>query len=105
MTTFKAHERILSRLALSSLPRGAVSERGIAERSVQGEDAMVPSIIVRCPSCDARIKAPLQLIGQWRACPGCGCRFVVQPQVPQEEGPVLVGEERTSPYATSGSRR
>ena len=65
---------------------------------------MIPSFTLHCPSCDARIKAPLQIIGQWRACPGCGCRFVVQPQVPQEEGPVLVGEEQ-SIYAASGNRR
>jgi DNA-directed RNA polymerase subunit RPC12/RpoP len=67
---------------------------------------MIPSLTIRCPACDARIKAPLQLIGQWRACPGCGCRFVIQPQVPDEEGPILVGDEPPASFAsTSGSLR
>jgi len=53
---------------------------------------MIPSITVRCPSCDARIKAPMQLLGQWRACPGSSCRFVVRPHTPEDQAPVLVGD-------------
>jgi hypothetical protein len=66
---------------------------------------VIPSITFRCPSCEARIKAPIQLIGQWRACPGCGCRFVVQPQVPDEEGPVLVGDDRAPALTYAGGGR
>jgi len=66
---------------------------------------MIPSITIRCPSCQARIKAPLKLIGQWRACPGCRCRFVVQPQLPEEEGPVLVGDDQATGPTYGGMRR
>ena len=32
----------------------------------------------RCPGCDASIKAPRQLLGRSRDCPGCGRNFVVR---------------------------
>jgi uncharacterized paraquat-inducible protein A len=48
------------------------------------------TIFLRCAGCRARIKAPVLLRGQTRACPGCGHRFVVQPQPPQDAGPALV---------------
>jgi len=57
------------------------------------------SIRFCCPSCDARIKAPIQLRGQTRVCPGCSHQFVVPRFVPQDEQPILVlveGEERCS---------
>jgi hypothetical protein len=66
---------------------------------------MVPSISLRCPSCNARIKAPIQLLGQRRACPGCACQFVVRLEVPAEEGPVLVGYDSEGPRAYADSRR
>jgi hypothetical protein len=47
----------------------------------------------RCPSCRARIKAPVQLLGQTRACPGCNYCLVVQLKAPPEAGPVLVVDE------------
>lgn len=53
---------------------------------------MSPFVTLRCPGCNARIKAPAQLIGQSRACPGCGAEFVVRPQVPESVGPVLVSD-------------
>lgn len=57
------------------------------------------SILFRCRGCRARIKAPWQIRGQTRTCPGCGQRFVVQPQPLEDEGPVLVfpSVERTAP--------
>jgi hypothetical protein len=51
------------------------------------------------PSCRARTKAPIQLRGQGRDCPGCGERFVVPRFVPADAAPILVlieGEERCS---------
>ena len=47
-------------------------------------------IRVRCPHCDARIKAPIQLSGQSRTCPGCTLRFVVQRTAPEDAGPILL---------------
>jgi DNA-directed RNA polymerase subunit RPC12/RpoP len=48
------------------------------------------TILFRCAGCDARIKAPLQMQGQMRACPGCGHRFVVRPRRVEDAGPALV---------------
>jgi CheY-like chemotaxis protein len=57
----------------------------------------MPSFIqVRCPGCGARIKAPSQLIGQTRDCPGCGQPLVVQMRVPEDLGPVLLPDEATA---------
>jgi hypothetical protein len=53
----------------------------------------MPAVILfRCPGCNARIKAPAQLVGQWRNCPGCQARFQVRPRPPQDSAPVLVPE-------------
>jgi hypothetical protein len=52
-----------------------------------------------CPSCNVRIKASAQLLGQWRNCPACGRPFLVARPKRQDAGPVLVlveGEERCS---------
>jgi hypothetical protein len=57
------------------------------------------SILFHCPRCSARIKAPVQLSGQSRDCPGCSHRFVVPRLVPADAAPMLVlieGEERCS---------
>jgi two-component system OmpR family response regulator len=49
-------------------------------------DAVIRS---RCPACGSRIKAPKQLLGQRRPCPGCGRAFMLA--LPQEdEGVMLV---------------
>ena len=61
---------------------------------------MAATIILRCPGCNARIKAPAQLLGQWRDCPGCGRRFLIRIAPPADAGPVLIGEE-TPPAATA----
>jgi uncharacterized paraquat-inducible protein A len=55
---------------------------------------MSHSITFRCPGCNARIKAPFQLRGQTRACPGCGHRLVVRWAPPQDSGPALVPGDR-----------
>jgi hypothetical protein len=57
-------------------------------------------ITFRCTGCRARIKAPAQLRGQTRSCPGCGARFVVQPQRLEDAGPALV-HENSATYPTS----
>ena len=47
--------------------------------------------------CRARMKAPLQLGGRNRNCPGCDQVLTVPRLMPQDAGPVLVlleGEER-----------
>jgi DNA-directed RNA polymerase subunit RPC12/RpoP len=54
---------------------------------------MSSTIFFRCVGCNARIKAPSQLRGQTRACPGCGHRFVVRRPTPGDEGPALVFDE------------
>jgi hypothetical protein len=47
----------------------------------------------RCNGCNARIKAPSQLAGQWRNCPGCHARFQVRNRPPQDSAPVLVADQ------------
>jgi DNA-directed RNA polymerase subunit RPC12/RpoP len=54
---------------------------------------MTASISFRCSRCQARIKAPVQMLKQSRACPGCGHQFVVEPQIPPPAGPKLVIDE------------
>jgi CheY-like chemotaxis protein/DNA-directed RNA polymerase subunit RPC12/RpoP len=54
---------------------------------------MQPSIRIRCPACNARIKAPSQLAGQMRDCPGCGHRLLVRWKPPEDSGPVLLDDE------------
>jgi hypothetical protein len=49
----------------------------------------MPTILFRCPGCNARIKAPAELIGQRRQCPGCQMPFVVRHEPPEDSGPVL----------------
>jgi DNA-binding response OmpR family regulator len=57
----------------------------------------------RCPNCGSRIKAPLQLTGQTRNCPGCKRPFVVVFQPPEDEGLKLVLDE--GPWRGKPSRR
>ena len=55
----------------------------------------MPAIILRCPGCNARIKAPLNLLGRWRVCPGCNTRFIVRNEAkskPVDAQPVLVAD-------------
>jgi uncharacterized paraquat-inducible protein A len=58
---------------------------------------MDSSFRFRCPACRARIKAPLQLIGQTRDCPRCGRRLVVKMSPPQDAGPVILAEPAPAP--------
>ena len=51
---------------------------------------MNPPIRFRCFSCNARIKAPREMLGQARACPSCGRQFVIQTTKPADSDPLLV---------------
>jgi hypothetical protein len=55
---------------------------------------MALTILLRCPGCAARIKAPRELFGKRRNCPGCGTSFLVQPSRPPDSDPILVTVER-----------
>ena len=52
------------------------------------------TIRFRCPSCKVRIKAPVQLQGQTRPCPGCGNYFTVRPTTPKDSGPLVLLDDR-----------
>jgi hypothetical protein len=54
------------------------------------EPAVLRKVAFPCPSCQARIKAPEQLIGQRRNCPGCGCSVVVYDPDAVEEKTELI---------------
>jgi hypothetical protein len=56
-------------------------------------------IIFRCPGCRARIKAPPELLGQRRNCPGCNTPFVVRVPAPPDSGPLLINHEARLPGA------
>ncbi len=58
----------------------------------------------RCGGCRARIKAPVQLRGQTRSCPGCGHRLVVQPVRIEDAGPALVHESNAFYRGAFGGR-
>ncbi len=55
---------------------------------------MTSTIAFRCSNCNVRLKAPVQLQGQWRKCPGCGRRVIVPPKPIQDAGPILVFDDR-----------
>jgi len=52
----------------------------------------------RCPHCRSRIKAPVQLIGQSRTCPGCKHAFAVPRFTAEDAPPVLVPIEEADRY-------
>ena len=54
---------------------------------------MHSTIRVRCPGCDARIKAPFALLGQTCSCPRCKRRLVIQTKTPEDAAPMLSSDE------------
>ncbi len=54
---------------------------------------MPSSIRVRCSACDARIKAPIQLLGQRRKCPRCQRSLLIRTKAPEDSSPMLSQEE------------
>jgi hypothetical protein len=67
-------------------------EKG-APNQEQETDSMNQFIRFLCSHCRARIKAPLQLVGRKRDCPGCSQAFIVPCILPDNAGPVLVPVE------------
>jgi hypothetical protein len=56
------------------------------------------SISLRCSGCQARLKAPVRLLGQTRPCPGCGRQLRVGPgRVCQDAGPMLASDDQPAP--------
>jgi CheY-like chemotaxis protein len=53
-------------------------------------------IIVRCPGCSARIKAPAQLAGRTRNCPGCGHTLNIPRPAPEDSEPLLTDDPVTA---------
>jgi len=58
-----------------------------------------------CPHCTARIKAPVQLAGRNRCCPGCSHAFTVPRLAPDDSGPVLVPLEANNRFPVGGMFR
>ncbi len=54
----------------------------------------------RCSGCSARIKAPPQLIGKARNCPGCGQRFVIKRKAPEDSELLFVPINQPAPSGT-----
>jgi DNA-binding response OmpR family regulator len=44
----------------------------------------------RCPGCGSRLKVPVQLLGQSRACPGCRKDFVLRPVSLEDQDVMLI---------------
>ena len=65
---------------------------------------MSARITLRCPGCKARIKAPAELIGRRRNCPGCNTPFVVRVQPIADSDPLLVAATDRPPSLTAGTR-
>ncbi len=59
---------------------------------------MPSSIRVRCPACDARIKAPIQFLGQRRKCPRCQRSLLIRTKVPDDSSPILSHEEMRAAF-------
>jgi hypothetical protein len=57
-------------------------------------------IRIVCRKCNARIRAPIQLLGQVRACPQCKRRLVVQTRVPNDALPMLAPGEPPAGHAS-----
>jgi DNA-binding response OmpR family regulator len=63
----------------------------------QAEEPERTLLRCRCSGCGARIKAPLELLGQTKPCPRCQLPLVVRPEVPEDEGPILATDPPTRP--------
>jgi len=61
-------------------------------------------IRTRCPGCNARIKAPVAMLGMTRRCPGCLRRLVIRTRTPDDSQPALVYDDSAA-RAGDGARR
>jgi len=53
-----------------------------------------PKLSFKCPGCGATIRAPRQLIGTSRPCPGCGHKLAINVPMPSDSDIHLVGDDR-----------
>ncbi len=53
--------------------------------------AMIP---LKCHGCDARIRAPRQLLGSRRPCPRCKQQLAIHVALPSDQGVQIVFEDR-----------
>jgi DNA-binding NtrC family response regulator len=83
--------------ALERLLESVARALGVAARPEEGGKRL--AVRCRCAGCGARIKAPVELLGQTRPCPGCRAPLVIQPEPLEDEGPVLATEEGLRPPA------
>ena len=78
----------------STPPRGTSPLAGTPCLTLLSEThPMHPAIRLRCPGCNARIKAPIQLSGQMRNCPQCNRPLVVKMKSPEDSEPMLLQDD------------
>ena len=53
----------------------------------------------RCHSCQARLKAPLKMLGELRPCPRCRKPVRVRITLPEDAGPALVRDKKNEETA------
>lgn len=51
-------------------------------------------VMLRCHACNARIKAPVKLLGQVRQCPRCKQAVRIRVQPPEDAGPLFYRERK-----------
>ncbi len=56
----------------------------------------VATIALKCPACDARIRAPRQLLGSKRPCPRCKHPLAVHVAVPSDSDVHIVFDDRAA---------
>lgn len=56
---------------------------------------MASMILTQCSTCDARIRAPKELLGKTRKCPSCKRPFEVRLPLPTDELPRIVVDMST----------
>jgi DNA-directed RNA polymerase subunit RPC12/RpoP len=57
-----------------------------------------------CSTCHARLRASLEFVGRACPCPRCGQDVVVPPRAPEEQAPLLVFDDDSSPRRTHFAR-
>jgi uncharacterized paraquat-inducible protein A len=61
---------------------------------MQSTVTLPATVSLTCPGCDARIRAPRQLLGAKRPCPRCRHTLVVHVPAPTDSGVHLVYDDR-----------
>jgi hypothetical protein len=60
---------------------------------------MLSTVVVRCLACNAKVKAPAQIVGQVRPCPRCQKPLLIRNSPPRDAGPVLVSDEEQAVHS------